>query len=79
MEDRLKEYEEALEKVTELKIADIKQLWIEYDKQNDILYINFGKEEPDESIMVEDDIVVGVKDDKIVGITIFDFSKRAGL
>ncbi len=79
MEDRLKEYEEALEKVTELKIANIKQLWIEYDKQNDILYINFGKEEPDESIMVEDDIVVGVKDDKIVGITIFDFSKRAGL
>ncbi|MEB3760031.1 MAG: DUF2283 domain-containing protein [Desulfurococcales archaeon] len=78
-EDRLKEYQEALNRARELKIADIEKLWIEYDKQSDILYINFGTEEPDESIMIGDDVVVGIKDDKIVGITIFEFSKRAGL
>ncbi len=78
-EDRLKEYQEALNRARELKVADIEKLWIEYDKQSDILYINFGMEEPDESIMIGDDVVVGIKDDKIVGITIFEFSKRAGL
>ncbi|MCE4608762.1 MAG: DUF2283 domain-containing protein [Desulfurococcales archaeon] len=78
-EDRLKEYQEALNRARELKVADIEKLWIEYDKQSDILYINFGMEEPDESIMIGDDVVVGIKDGKIVGITIFEFSKRAGL
>ncbi len=78
-EDRLRDYEESLKKVSELRVADIRQLWIEYDKQSDILYINFGREEPDESIMIDDDVVVGIKDDKIVGITIFNFSRRVGL
>ena len=78
-EDRLREYEESLEKVGNLRVADIRDLWIEYDKQSDILYINFGREEPDESIMIDDDVVVGIKDDKIVGITIFNFSRRVGL
>ncbi|MEB3786799.1 MAG: DUF2283 domain-containing protein [Desulfurococcales archaeon] len=61
-------------------MADIERIWFDYDKQNDILYINFGYnlEEADESIMTENDIVIRIKDNRIVGITVFDFSKRVG-
>ncbi len=78
-EERAREYEEALEKLDNLRIASLREVWIEYDKQNDILYINFGKEEPDESIMVDDDIIVSIREDKIVGISIYNFSRRAGI
>jgi hypothetical protein len=29
-------------KERELRIGDVNQLWFEYDRQTDILYINFG-------------------------------------
>ena len=78
-EERLREYEEAVRRVGELRIASLEELWIEYDKQNDILYINFGKEEPDESIMIDDDVIVNIRGDRIVGIVVQGFSRRAGL
>ncbi|MEB3844566.1 MAG: DUF2283 domain-containing protein [Desulfurococcales archaeon] len=78
-EDRLREYEESLSKIDQLPVASIKEMWIEYDKQNDILYINFGREEAEESIMLDNDVVVGIKDGRIVSITVFDFSRRVGL
>ncbi len=77
--DRLEEFERAMEKVKELSIGDIKELWIDYDKHNDILYIGFGREEAEESIMVDDDIVVGLKGRNVVGITIFSFTRKAGI
>lgn len=78
-EDRAREYEEALKKLKELKVGDLTRLWIEYDKQNDILYIVFGDEEPDESIMLEDDVVLSLRGDKLVGISIYNFSRRANI
>jgi len=78
-EDRAREFEEAMEKLENLRVASLRELWIEYDKQNDILYINFGREEPDESIMLDDDVIVSLRGDKIVGISIYNFSRRAGL
>jgi len=78
-EDRAREFEEAMGKLENLRVASLRELWIEYDKQNDILYINFGREEPDESIMVDDDVIVSLSGDKIVGISIYNFSRRAGL
>ncbi|MEB3861807.1 MAG: DUF2283 domain-containing protein [Desulfurococcales archaeon] len=78
-EDRLREYEEAMEKVKELKLGDVTKMWIEYDKRNDILYIGFGREDAEESIMVDDDIVVGISGDRVIGITIFNFSRKVGM
>ncbi len=77
-DERLREFEEAMDRINELLISNIKELWIEYDRHNDILYINFGVDEAEESIMVDDDIIVGLKDRRIVGITIFNFSRRVG-
>lgn len=78
-EDRLREFESAVKRLRDLRIASLEEMWIEYDKQNDILYINFGKEEPDESIMLEDNVEVSIKGDRIVGIAVYEFSKRVGL
>ncbi|MCE4602788.1 MAG: DUF2283 domain-containing protein [Desulfurococcales archaeon] len=78
-EDRLREYEEAMEKVKELRLGDVTSMWIEYDRRNDILYIGFGREDAEESIMVDDDIVVGISGDRVIGITVFNFSKKVGM
>ena len=78
MESR--DYEaEIRERVKDLKIRDVNSMWIDYDNQNDILYIGFGREEAEESILLEGDIVVAIKGDEIVGITIMDFARRVGL
>jgi uncharacterized protein YuzE len=65
----------------DLPISDINNIWFEYDRQNDILYINFGYdiEDADESFLTDNDIAVRIKNNKIVSLTIFDFMKRIGL
>jgi uncharacterized protein YuzE len=70
-----------LEKRGELLIGDVDKTWFEYDRQNDILYINFGYdiEDADESILVGDDIVVRIKNGRVVSITVFNFARKIGL
>jgi len=64
-----------------LKIGDVKHVWLEYDRQNDILYINFGYdvEDADESFMTENDIAVRIKNGRVVSLMIFDFTRKVGL
>ncbi len=63
------------------EISDLDKLWLEYDRQNDILYINFGYEsgEADEEVLVGDDVVVRIKSKKVVSITIMNFSSKANI
>ncbi|NPA04823.1 MAG: DUF2283 domain-containing protein [Crenarchaeota archaeon] len=63
------------------KVRDLDDLWFDYDRQNDILYINFGPvvEDADEEYMVGDYAAVRIKDGFIVSIMVFDFLKRIGL
>ncbi|ABM81015.1 DUF2283 domain-containing protein [Hyperthermus butylicus] len=62
-------------------VEDIERLWIEYDRQTDTLYIYFAdkNEEPEEALLVGEDIIVGVKGDKLLSITVNEFSRRIGL
>ncbi len=64
----------------DLRIADTRNIWFEYDHQNDILYINFGTdlEDADSEILLENDIVLRIKQGKLVSITVFDFSSKIG-
>ncbi len=66
---------------SELRIGDLNNIWLEYDRQNDILYINFGYdiEDADESFLTENDIAVRIKNGRVVSLTVFDFSKKVGL
>lgn len=78
-EERAREYEESMRRARRVVVEDIEKLWIEYDKHNDILYINFGLEDADESIMLDNDVIIRLRGDKLVGIVINEFSKRAGI
>ncbi len=68
------------EEAKEYKIGNLDKIWFEYDSQNDILYINFGLdiEEADESFLTDDNIVIRLRNGKVIGITVFDFMKRIG-
>jgi uncharacterized protein YuzE len=65
----------------DLILGDLENIWFEYDKQNDILYINFGYdvEDADESILTNNNVVVRIKNRRVVSLTVFDFSKRVSL
>ncbi len=64
-----------------LLIGDVEHIWFEYDRHNDILYINFGYdiEDADESILTENDVAVRIKNGRVVSLTVFDFAKKIGL
>lgn len=69
------------ERQRDLRVGDVSKIWFEYDRQNDILYINFGYdiEDADESFLADENVVVRVKGGRMVSITVFDFMKRLGL
>lgn len=62
-------------------LKGLNDLWLEYDRQNDILYLNFGEyvEEADEEIMSGDDIVIRIKDNRVVSIMIMNFMEKIGV
>ena len=52
-------------------------IWIDYDREADVLYLNFRKpQRATETIETDDDILIRKDDDKIVGITILNASSR---
>jgi uncharacterized protein YuzE len=52
-------------------------LWIDYDREADVLYLNFRKpQRATKTIETDDDILIRKDDDKIVGITILNASSR---
>ncbi len=54
-----------------------KKMWIDYDEEADVLYLNFKKpSKPDDSEMTEDDIIIRYENKEIIGITILNASKR---
>ncbi|HIQ03999.1 MAG TPA: DUF2283 domain-containing protein, partial [Desulfurococcales archaeon] len=63
--------------IVEYKIK-LDNVWVEYDRVNDILYINFcGKsEEAEETILINDNIIVGVKEGRVVNITIMNLTGK---
>lgn len=61
-------------------IEDLEKVWIEYDKQADILYIHFADidEEADEDLMTENEIVFRLKGGKLLSMMVLDFSRKTG-
>ncbi len=56
-------------------------VWIEYDKQNDILYLNFATEigDADEEVLSEDgDVVFRLKEGRLISIMVLNFSEKIG-
>lgn len=54
-----------------------KQTHLIYDRENDVLYINFGKLQPaDDSDITDEGIIVRLKEGKIVGLTILNATRN---
>ncbi|OGW04650.1 MAG: hypothetical protein A2889_02630 [Nitrospinae bacterium RIFCSPLOWO2_01_FULL_39_10] len=53
------------------------RMWMDYDKEADVLYISFKRpQKATDSEMLENGVLLRYKEDELVGITILDASKR---
>lgn len=53
------------------------RIWMTYDKEADVLYVNFKKpSHADDSEITDDNIIVRYEKGQIVGMTILNASKR---
>jgi uncharacterized protein YuzE len=54
-----------------------KRIWVAYDEEADVLYVNFKKpSHADDSELTDDDIIIRYEKEQVVGITILNASKR---
>ena len=73
-----------MEKIDLKKIGDISHLlslshkiWIDYDDETDVLYVNFKKpSHADDAKMLDEDIIIRYEKGVAVGITILNAKKR---
>lgn len=56
-----------------IKIA--RNMWIDYDKEADVLYISFEKPQNADDSLMEDNLIIHKRDGKIVGLTILNASE----
>jgi len=55
------------------------RMWIDYDKEADVLYINFKKpQKATDSEMLKSGILIRYRGEQVVGLTILEASKRDG-
>lgn len=58
-----------------VKVGD-SRLWIDYDKEGDVLYVNFGRpQKADDSYQDAEGIIRRMRKNKIVGLTILHASR----
>ncbi|MGQ9630608.1 MAG: DUF2283 domain-containing protein [bacterium] len=63
--------------VPDLLEVPYSRVWTSYDKDADVLYINFKRpSHADDSELTEDDIIIRYEKGEIVGITVLSASKR---
>ncbi len=66
----------AIDDLVKLSLLGKSQLWVDYDKGVDVLYINFGEpQKAEDSFHGEDDIIRRKKGDKLVGLTVLNASR----
>jgi len=57
--------------------APEREVWLSYDAEADVLYINFQKPSlADNSELTEDDVIVRYAGDAVIGYTVLHASKR---
>jgi uncharacterized protein YuzE len=60
-----------------VKTAPQKSLWLTYDQEADVMYINFQKPSvATDSELTEDDIIIRYEGENIIGFTVLHASQR---
>ena len=55
-----------------------KNIWLSYDEEADVLYVNFRKpNRADDSELLDHDVIVRYEGEEIVGMTIMNASKKS--
>ena len=55
----------------------VRNIWVDYDKEADVLYLSFRKpQRAKKTVEMGDDVIIRTDDDEIVGITILNASTR---
>lgn len=55
-----------------------KNIWLFYDEEADVLYLNFKRpSHADDSELLENDVIVRYEGEEVVGMTIMNASKKA--
>jgi uncharacterized protein YuzE len=71
------EVESMLNLVPRLLQIPHRRIWLAYDEEADVLYVNFKKpSHADDSELTDDDIIVRYEEGQIVGVTILNASNR---
>ena len=71
------EIERMLALVPQLLEIPHRRIWVTYDEEADVLYVNFRKpSHADDSELTDDDIIIRYEKGQIVGVTILNASKR---
>ncbi|MCL6446949.1 MAG: DUF2283 domain-containing protein [Armatimonadetes bacterium] len=71
------EVKKVLAIVPELLEVPYPRVWTTYDKEADVLYINFKKpSRADDSELTGDDLIIRYEKGEVVGITVLNASKR---
>ncbi len=54
-----------------------KNIWLSYDAEGDVLYINFRQpSQADDSELTPDDVIIRYEGEEIIGYTVLHASKR---
>ena len=55
-----------------------KNIWLSYDEEADVLYLNFKKpNHADDSELLDNDVIVRYEGEEVVGMTIMNASKKS--
>lgn len=74
----VKEIEKIVPQVMKVSIMKAsRQMWIDYDKKADVLYISFEKPQHADDSIMEGDSIVHLRNRKVVGLTILHARKLA--
>jgi len=69
--------QEYLKLVPALRESPQGYLWSSYDREADVLYINFKKpSHATDSELTDDDVIIRYEGDDVIGLTILHASKR---
>lgn len=73
------EVDRVLELVPHLLDIPHKKVWVDYDEEADVLYVNFKKPEPepaDDSELTDDDVIIRYEKGSVVGMTFLHAKKN---
>ena len=55
----------------------VRQVWADYDREADVLYLSFRKpQRAKKTVEMDDNVLIRTDDDEVVGITILNASSR---